>query len=406
MRILHATDNFRPAVGGLERVVEGLAVGLRGLGHDVAVATLSRSDAPDVEFYEGIAIYRLTGYTAALSRVGSGAEHQFHPTTVDPRLRAALTDLIAEFEPDVIHVHSWVLNTLLSMDLEVPLVVSLHDYGLKCATKTMIRNGAFDALCSGASARHCLPCSSRAYGAVRGIPLATGLLERSKRLRRVDKFLPISRSVADALVASESPERVQIVPSFVDDALLDAPTGDVPDWVPDAPFVLFVGALGEHKGVATLLEAHRRMREDVPLVYVGTIRDDTPDLVGDGAREVIARSDIPHATIMEIMSKASVVAVPSRWPEPLGLVAIEAMCRSTAVVAADIGALPELVVDDLNGRLVAPGDSMALARAIDSVVSDREYADRLGSNGRVMAGAYLASTVIPQVVGVYEELCA
>jgi glycosyltransferase involved in cell wall biosynthesis len=80
-------------------------------------------------------------------------------------------------------------------------------------------------------------------------------------------------------------------------------------------------------------------------------------------------------------------AVPSRWPEPFGLTATEAMMRGTAVVASDIGGLSESVAHGTTGLRVQAGDESALADALSLVLADRALAERLGDAGRERARA-------------------
>ena len=78
---------------------------------------------------------------------------------------------------------------------------------------------------------------------------------------------------------------------------------------------------------------------------------------------------------------SSVVAVPSHWPEPFGLVGIEAMAHGRPVVASATGGIPEWLHDGESGLLVEPGNPRALAEALMTVLSDRGLAQRLGEAG-------------------------
>lgn len=76
---------------------------------------------------------------------------------------------------------------------------------------------------------------------------------------------------------------------------------------------------------------------------------------------------------------AAVVAVPSNWGEALGSAVLEAMACAKPVVAARAGGIPEIIDDGVNGLLVPPGDSKALASALARVLQDPEYGARLGA---------------------------
>jgi glycosyltransferase involved in cell wall biosynthesis len=117
---------------------------------------------------------------------------------------------------------------------------------------------------------------------------------------------------------------------------------------------------------------------------------------------VSVRSGVPHEQIMGAYAAAAVLAMPSRWAEPQGLVAIEAMASGTPVVASAVGGLAELVTPDV-GLQVPPGDADALARALDALLADPGLRARMGRAGRARAAGFTAAAVVPQVVAAYER---
>lgn len=406
MRILQITDSYPPATGGLERTVQALARELAGLGHRVDVATLSYPGAPRQEREGPVTVHRLEGWTRHLRRFSTDPGHHFHPTSPDPQLVRRLQSLVEELRPEIVHAHGWVLHSCLGLRLPAgsALVVTLHDYSLVCAKKTMIYRDELDDRCSGPSLRRCVPCANGFYGPVKGVALTLGLAEARRRLARVAMFLPISAAVAAACLPGVGQERIAVIPSFVsDDVAAGAASRQRPDFLPRADFVLFVGALGEHKGLGLLAEAHRRMATAVPLVVIGSPRADTPALLGTAERPVILRKGVPHDQIMAAFAAAAVVAVPSRWPEPQGLVAVEAMASGVPVVASRVGGLSEVVVPGTTGLLVAPGDAGELADAIDRLLTDPALRAQMGAAGAARAVDYMACSVVRLVTDAYDR---
>ena len=78
------------------------------------------------------------------------------------------------------------------------------------------------------------------------------------------------------------------------------------------------------------------------------------------------------------LDDATVLVLPS-WPEGLGRVIIEAFARGRAVVATDAGGIPDLVTHEVEGLLVPPADTAALAAALERVLADPDLAERLGA---------------------------
>jgi starch synthase len=108
-----------------------------------------------------------------------------------------------------------------------------------------------------------------------------------------------------------------------------------------------------------------------------------------GARSGVfwVREMLPIAKVREILSAATVFVCPSVY-EPLGIVNLEAMACATAVVASDVGGIPEVVADGRTGLLVhydaedPSGFEMRLADTVNTLVADPERAERFGRAGR------------------------
>jgi glycosyltransferase involved in cell wall biosynthesis len=130
--------------------------------------------------------------------------------------------------------------------------------------------------------------------------------------------------------------------------------------------ILYVGRLARGKGVHELLEAVGRLDPGTRLRFVG----DGPEraAVEQASRAAGIHAEflgaVPPGEVAEVMSQAAVVAMPSVYPEALGLVALEAMAAGALVVASSAGGIGESVIDGKTGWLVPPGDIDALASAL------------------------------------------
>lgn len=405
MRIVQLTDFYRPTIGGLERHVETLSRESVRLGHAVTVITLRAGDRPEREEIDGVKVVRIHGWSSRAARLYADPSRPFHPTFPDPGAVAALRSAIAESEPDIVHSHSWLEYSYFPLVGPSPRgpghVVTLHDYGLACAKKTyQYESGA----CTGPNLGKCLRCATKDYGLARGPALALGQRAGRGLLRRADAYLAISSTVAaSARQVLPSDMEISIVPSMVPDGQAElARTTPRPGFLPPADgYLLFVGALGPHKGVDVLLEAHRRLRHRVPLVLIGTPRADTPRI--DDPNVHIIR-DVPSAQVMSAWRHCSVGIVPSVWEEPMGQVAVEAMLAERPVVASDVGGLRDIVVHGETGFRVPPRHPAALAEAIDRLLDDPALQTRMGLAGREKAVRYTSQVVVPEVLEVFERV--
>ncbi len=109
---------------------------------------------------------------------------------------------------------------------------------------------------------------------------------------------------------------------------------------------------------------------------------------------------------MEAWRRCSLAVIPSVWPEPFGLVALEAMISGRAVIASKIGGLADTVVNGETGLLVAPGDADALARALRLLLADQAWCEHLGQAGRRRSELYRATSIVPRIEQVYRSVVA
>jgi glycosyltransferase involved in cell wall biosynthesis len=390
LRILQVTDFYDPFLGGMEQHVKMLSGGLAKRGHDVTVATVSLPGTADDEIVDGVRIRRVTGWS---DRVLMGwyerAEAPFRPPVPDPGMTAALKRIIREFRPDIVHVQGWIAYSCFAIEphREFKLVVTLHDYGFACARKTLLQDG--QVVCSGPRFDVCLRCAPRQYGIVKGAALTVGLRTTRWLHNRVDSWIAVSQFVADSIrcVLPRGCE-IRVIPP----ASPEPPSsGQRPQWLPAEDYLLFVGALGSHKGLNWLLDAYAGGGVRRPLVVIGTSRRDTPRT---WPADVVVKTDVPHREVMEAWSNAEIGLVPSLWPEPFGLIAVEAMRSGVPVVASRIGALSGVVADGITGLLVTPGNTVELRAAIQLLDADTELRRAMGSAALLRAEQFSANIVI------------
>ncbi len=188
----------------------------------------------------------------------------------------------------------------------------------------------------------------------------------------------------------------------------------------DRPIVAFVGRITRQKGVGHLLAAAREFDPEIQLVLCAGAPD-TRDLENEVAAAVAeltrargnvfwVREMLPAEQIRQILAAATVFVCPSVY-EPLGIVNLEAMACATAVVASDVGGIPEVVEDGQTGRLVrydanAPQQyEHDLAAAVNEVAGDPVLAAEFGAAGRQRAIAEFDwLQIAAQTVAIYERV--
>ncbi len=162
--------------------------------------------------------------------------------------------------------------------------------------------------------------------------------------------------------------------------------------------ILFAGRLVADKGADSFVAACTLALPALPgwrAVMIGADRfrpgaGDTPFLAMLRAAAEAAGIELagyrPHAAVLEAMARAAIVVVPSRWPEPFGLTALEAMAGGAALVCSGRGGLAELVRGV--AAIVDPDRSAEMAETLCRLAADAPERARLGEAGRARAAAY------------------
>jgi glycogen(starch) synthase len=388
MRILLASDFYPPSPGGLEAHVQRLAGALIRRGHEVSVVTCTAQPEPLPGSTVIASAETMLGRAPRLFREGA---RPYPPPFPDARFRRTVRQLAGAWRPDVIHAHGWCAFSCYWPG-SAPLVVTLHDHGLRCPKKTLNRA---DTECSSGRSVRCATCQGVQPVAKR-LPLAAAMTYSVPRLvAHTGRFLAVSHSVARrAGEAGVSTAAMEVVPNFLD-------IGDMPAAAPaDPPSILFVGPDSPHKGRPVLVEAFRRLpTSPARLVLVGS---DTPV-------HQAGITTVPYtrgAALWEQYQQASIVVVPSVWPEPCPTVVLEAMAHGRPVVASRIGGIPDLVEDGRSGLLVRPNDPAALADSLWRILTDHDLRRRLGRAALTRAQQFSTGTVVPRIEEAYASVRA
>ncbi|MGH3877147.1 MAG: glycogen synthase [Actinophytocola sp.] len=242
-----------------------------------------------------------------------------------------------------------------------------------------------------------------------------------------DAIIAVSSGMRDDVLdcyPTLDPARVRVVRNGIDSTAYHPVTED--DALrrygvdPDRPSVVFVGRITRQKGVGHLVAAAHGMDPEAQLVLCAGAPD-TPEIAEETTAAVAelaaARPGViwiqkmlQPAEVRQLLSHASVFVCPSVY-EPLGIVNLEAMACATAVVASDVGGIPEVVDDGRTGLLVHYDQAAesafraGLAEAVNALLADPERARRMGAAGRERAEREFSwASAAEQTVEVYRSV--
>ena len=207
--------------------------------------------------------------------------------------------------------------------------------------------------------------------------VGTWAVKRSAKVRAVSAY-------TELLAHEVGREPAGVFPAFMD----LAPFAAEPRRLPEETVALFIGVLEPYKNIDGLAEAWRRARPaaELRIVGKGTRTDVVASLVRDGL--ATWQPELSTDEVVRALDEASALILPSR-SEGMGRVVIEAQLRGRPVLGANVGGIPDLVTDGLDGKLFAP-EPAAIAEALE-VLGDREELERLAANARTAGERWLVS---------------
>ena len=238
-------------------------------------------------------------------------------------------------------------------------------------------------------------------------------------LRHADGLVAISEFVAETLVAGGcDPKRIHLAYNAVvfEDWNPEGKRADarrelrLPD---SAPVVLTVSRLFPAKGTAELLRAIALVRREIPdvkLVVVG--RDTSGGSYMQELQAIVAENDLhdtvlfagQRSDIVRFMAAADIFAMPS-FLEPFGIVFTEAMAMKLPVVALNNGGTKEVVEHGKDGLLSEPGDIIALANNLLTLLRDTAHCEQMGNYGREqVAKRFTVEHLAAKMAKIYKAL--
>ena len=313
------------------------------------------------------------------------------PVYARPAVRDLRT-LLRRGRPDLLHLHNpypllspFVVRT--AREAGVPVVQTVHNYRHACASGVLFRDGSPCTSCLGFSGR--LPAVL--HGCYRGsrpqsLVMATALAVHRRTWGLVDLFLAPSASVASFLTAfGIAPDRVLVKPNAVADPGPPAPLGDG---------FLFAGRAAPEKGLDLLLAAFSRH----PPGSLGPLRVASPS-VPCGRSDVDFLGPLSPSGVRAAIRSCAVVVVPSRWPEVLPTIALEALAAGRPVLGTAVGGVPDTIGDA--GWTVPPSVDALAAALPQAVARAPALSDR--ARQRYLTH-YHPAVVTPQLLTAYSSV--
>lgn len=384
MRILSIHNSYQIR-GGEDESRESEERLLRDKGHQVDIYEENNDRVAD-----------LSAVHVALKTVWSQESYQI----VQRTLRQSHTDLI--------HVQNFF--PLISPSVYyaaqkegVPVVQTLRNYRLLCPNGLFFRDGQVCEDCLGKFIPY--PSVMHAcYRQNRGATATTAMMLTVHRLlktwfNQVNLFISLSEFARQKFIEAGFPaDKIVVKPNFVHP---DPGVGEG-----RGNYGLYVGRLSTEKGLDVLLDAWERLSFKVPLKIVGN--GPLEDQVIEATKrlpqvEWLGRRPMPE--VHELMGRAMFLVFPSKWYETFGRVAVEAFAKGTPVIAAQLGAIAELVNHEHTGLCFNPSDAQDLAAKVEWCLAHPDQLNAMGHNARAeYEQKYTAEQNYGQLMEIYHQV--
>jgi len=418
MKILQVVHSFVPQTkAGTEVYSYNLS---RELAKRNQVAVFFRTNDPEKAEYS-ITRNTCTGFeTYAINHTFRECD-SFKDTYQDDIIDSKFAELLECLQPDIVHIqHLLFLSTGIVQEAKkrgIPVVFTLHDYWLICHRGQLIADDL--TRCDGNSIQRCEHClryllrirgyAFRLYRWIRRkIPLfllrcLKGmylLIPNTEHRWRIEERRLIIKEMASAIdlfiAPSEFVRSRFIEHGFPSKKISFSAYGFDHKTIrclakTKSPIIRFayMGTLLPMKGVDILIGAFKRI--DNPNIelsiygrlfsyagfesYFRRIRK-----LSESDKRVVLKGEYSNDELASILKDIDVIVLPSRWEENSPLIIQEAFLTSTAVIASNIGGIPQLVKDDQNGLLFAPGNEDDLKDKMQRLIDRPELMERFRHN--------------------------
>ncbi|MBD3387514.1 MAG: glycosyltransferase [Candidatus Altiarchaeales archaeon] len=372
--------------GGMEIHTLELCRGLASAGHHVSVITGRHPNGIEYENVEGVGIHYVDVKATSKKPMGGKALEK-------------LGEMNSEREFDVIHSQSFAAYHYISSGLKdklgIPIVTTLHG-----TSRGEIRSNLNQGL------------------SLTLLPKMLFHIYNQKRyserfVRGCDAVISISKELTENIPREFkiTEKKVKTIYNGIDTEKFKPADSEVKSKYPGKRILLAVSVLHRQKGVQYLIKAFRKVHErhgDTHLMIVGEgpYRERLEQMAREfGLSDLVSfAGKVPNNDLWKYYNAAYAFIIPTVRVEGLPLIELESMSCGKPVVASDIGGIPTVIEDGVNGLLVEPGNVDMLVDRISRVLEDRGLASRLGENAReTIVDGFSREKMVEDTVRAYEE---
>lgn len=394
MKICLISNLYPPNVlGGAEVSVKKVSEELVKKGHEVIVITTPFSEN-DVEIINGVKIYQVKPLNLY--------EIYHHPNQSmllkplwhiidlwNPYDERIIKNILKTENPDIVHIHNFKGLSLSSFapakSLKIPLVFTAHDYSLVCMRANLLNSSG--EICKNPSAL------CKIYNQI----------QKHLAKNKVDLLISPSQFVinklkSNGLFKDVKSKKIPLGIELKDNEKFEKDYSQTN--------ILYVGNLGEHKGVHILLKAFRKIENmNIRLDIVGKgLCSEKLKSMSENDNRIKFHDFLEGKELIKMYQQANLTVVPSIWYDNSPMVIYESFSCRTPVIGSKIGGIPELIEDGFNGYLFEAGNVNELQQLLENLIDSPETLKKLEQGTYESVQRYTMDKHIKQLETEYQKL--
>lgn len=401
MKIL-LVNKFHYLKGGSEKYYFELGQLLKENGHEVAF--FSMEDEKNIK----------TGckeYFVKPIDLNTGSKFKALDVIYSKSNKKIMEQALEEFKPDIVHLNNFQRQLSASIiepikKRNIPIVYTAHDVQAICPAILMLDNNKN--ICEKCMNGKYINCINKKCNKGSTLKSIIGAIEgyyyRNKKIytKQIDKIITPSNFYKNKLIEDGiSEEKIEVLHNFIDTKEYNIKTQD-------KGYGLYIGRLSKEKGIFNLLESVKKIKSaKIKIAGEGPEKEEIIKFIKENKLQskVELLGFLNKENVKEQISNCRFVVTPSIWYENCPYSVMEALIIGKPVIGANIGGIPELVKNEINGLTYDFNDIENLSSKMKKLFQDSKLAQKLGNTAKEMATElYSTKKYYKEIMKVYENL--
>lgn len=325
-----------------------------------------------------------------------------------------IRELINKTKPDIAHIHNiyhQISPSILTAlrKAQIPIVMTVHDFKLMCPNYIFYTQGKICERCKKYRYYNCVlhKCVKNSYLASK-INMIEMYWHRFLKIykKNIDLYICPSQFVKDKLIDfGFNKDKITVLPHFIKQS------SNIEQNYYSDNYILYFGRLSKEKGVNILLEAAKELKyKDIKVKIAGTgpAEKELKGYVKEQGLEKVVEflGFLEKDKLNKAISSSLFTIMPSLSYETFGLSVLESYMQKKPVIASNLGALPELVLEGKTGMLFQSENSTDLALKIKSMLSDKHKLLKISQNAKKFSYKFNRDDYYRKLEEIYIKLCA